>query len=149
VNAFLSNQSSNRRVAYHCVFCTETCEFDRSETSSLLVRTGLSEVSVVESIGMVKSCDDTECGSVALRQPITVSLEKERMRGREKERTEVAREPVLQTVKTLIFSPFSICPSLSNFSKIHSAPFFPIFSHRSLSSSNTPTATSITFCANS
>lgn len=52
-----------------------------------------------------------------------------------------------RTVRTAIFSPFSIVSSLSSFSKIHLAPLFPILSHLSLSSSHTPTATSTTFFA--
>jgi len=52
-----------------------------------------------------------------------------------------------RTVKTEIFSPFSMVPSRSSFSRIHLAPLLPMRSQRSLSSTQTPTATSTTFFA--
>lgn len=58
-----------------------------------------------------------------------------------------ARRASELTVSTAIFSPFSIVPSRSSFSKIHFAPLFPIRSQRSLSSTQTPTATSTTLRA--
>jgi len=68
MNPLLSDQSSDRSVADHRVLSSKTSEFDRCETSTLLIRTSLSKVGVVQSRRMMKGGNDSQSGSVTLHR---------------------------------------------------------------------------------
>lgn len=104
-----------------------------------MVRCGLGEVSFVELPGFVQVGDQTQCRSVAL----AFYIESDATRMHEnKRRTEVASDPVLQTVST--FNPSPDSPPALICSISHSPPCFAISLLRPTSSSAIlwPSATS-------
>lgn len=59
VNPLLSDQSTDRSIADHCVLGSEAREFDRSESGTLLVRTGLGKVGMFETGSVMEGSNDT------------------------------------------------------------------------------------------
>jgi hypothetical protein len=94
----------------------------RKELHTLVIRCSLSVECPIQMICLIKRSDDSNSSSVSLSKSASHLMSPRRL-------TEVAKEPVLQTVIT--FNPFFPPPL---FSHNHSAPLFPISIHLAKSS---------------
>jgi hypothetical protein len=104
-----------------------------NEKRTLVIRCSLSIESSIQVICLVQSSNDSNSRSIALTCQQNSIFAQQVL-------TEVAKEPVLQTVIT--FNPFFPPPL---FCHNHSAPFFPISIHLSKSSPWTALHPSLTF----